>query len=107
MEEVLHEFPSISGTNITNIIPGPLALGKSGALYGTTAFGGDALSGTAYVLNPPSSTGGAWTEVLLHLFTGTDGANPTGLVIGADAVLYGATSAGGLYGNGTIFALTE
>ncbi len=104
IEEVLHEFPQPVPKSAT---PGPLTLARSGALYGTTAWGGDSIAGTAFVLNPPSSPGGAWTEVLLHSFEGSDGSSPTGLAIGAGAVLYGATTGGGVYGYGTIFALTE
>jgi hypothetical protein len=87
--------------------PGPLTLGENNTLYGTTGQGGPSKSGTAYVLKPPTTSGGAWTEILLHTFTGSDGANPTGLEIGSGGVLYGTTELGGAYGTGTVFALTE
>jgi hypothetical protein len=87
--------------------PGPLALGEDGTIYGTTSSGGASLSGTAYALKPPVAPGGAWTQVPLHTFAGSDGAAPTGLVIGSGGVLYGTTTSGGAYGAGTVFALSE
>jgi hypothetical protein len=57
-------------------------------------------------LAPPTLPGGAWTETILHRFTGLngDGAAPLGnLVMNSSGVLYGTTEAGGV-GSGTIFA---
>jgi uncharacterized repeat protein (TIGR03803 family) len=44
---------------------------------------------------------------VIHNFTGgTDGANPlNGLMMGAGGYMYGTTSAGGAYNNGTVFRL--
>lgn len=61
---VLHGF---SGENGDGAYPGgALLIGANGALYGTTARGGNAngISGVGMVfeLTPPSSPGGAWTE---------------------------------------------
>ena len=44
---------------------------------------------------------------VVHNFTGgTDGANPlNGLLFGAGGVMYGTTSAGGAYNNGTVFRI--
>ncbi len=44
---------------------------------------------------------------VIHNFTGgTDGANPlNGLLFGAGGVMYGTTSAGGAYNNGTVFRI--
>src|SRR5271154_5602458 len=47
-----------------------LAVGKSGRLYGTTPYGGAFGSGTVFVLPPPLSQGGSWTETILHSFAG-------------------------------------
>jgi uncharacterized repeat protein (TIGR03803 family) len=60
-----------------------LVFGKSGALYGTTKFGGNASGydgfGTVFKL---ASTAAGWGEVVLHSFTGgADGAQPTGALI--------------------------
>src|SRR5277367_2872993 len=45
---------------------------------------------------------------VIHNFTGgTDGGNPlNGLVLGLGDYMYGTTSAGGAYGNGTVFRLS-
>jgi uncharacterized repeat protein (TIGR03803 family) len=59
-------------------------------------------------LTPPSSPGGAWTETILHSFSGADGdgAIPlAGLVLSSTGILYGTTSAGGTAGRGTVFAV--
>jgi uncharacterized repeat protein (TIGR03803 family) len=60
-----------------------LVSGKSGALYGTTKFGGNASGyegfGTVFKLAP---TPAGWGEAVLHSFTGgADGARPTGALI--------------------------
>src|SRR5262249_15703320 len=84
---------------------------SSGALYGTTVFGGtlDNL-GTVYQLTPPSGGGTLWTETVLYRFTGgADGANPTytgHLVLDSSGALYGTTQNGGNYGYGTVYKLT-
>lgn len=62
---------------------GRLVFSKSGALYGTTKFGGNASGyegfGTVFKLAP---TAAGWGEVVLHCFTGgADGARPTGALI--------------------------
>jgi uncharacterized repeat protein (TIGR03803 family) len=90
---------------------GSLLLGKNGELYGTTYVGGSAGEGTVFELTPPASPGGKWTETVLYSFddlNGNDGAIPGEQQLVADAFgsLYGTTSQGGLYGNGTVFKLT-
>jgi uncharacterized repeat protein (TIGR03803 family) len=62
---------------------GRLVFSKSGALYGTTKFGGNASGydgfGTVFKLAP---TPAGWGEVVLHSFAGgADGARPTGALI--------------------------
>jgi len=93
---------------------GAPAVGKSGALYGTTLYGGTmhpycgfAGCGVAYQLTPPASSGGAWIETLLHDFTsGSDGEYPLGVAISKSGVLYGATSGSGApSGGGTIYSM--
>jgi len=94
-----------------------VVIGKTGALYGTTAVGGDGGSpvgcfglgcGTVYGLVPPASPGGAWTESVLYSFTGgNDGASPSaGLVIGPTGEIYGTTEYGGAATDGVVFELT-
>jgi uncharacterized repeat protein (TIGR03803 family) len=70
--------------------PSGLILGRQGELYGTTSGGGRWGFGTVYELLPPASPGGAWSEVVLHSFSGADGMNPNfGVVIGRNRSLYG------------------
>ncbi len=104
-EAVLHDFPFASGTESPFAWPGPLTLGEDGTIYGTTEYGGGV--GTAFALKPPTAAGEAWTEILLHKFTGgADGVLPTGLTLSTGGVLYGTTQQG-LGGFGTVFMLTE
>jgi len=78
---------------------------KAGNLYGTTSQGG-ASYGTIYQLQPTAS--GPWKEVILHSFqNGTDGYTPyAGLAADGAGNFYGAATAGGTNGGGTVFKLT-
>jgi uncharacterized repeat protein (TIGR03803 family) len=97
---VLHRFGSVTNSQhqpLDGASPrAPLVNGPSNTLYGTTYFGGS----NGYVHATPGygavfkvTTNGTFTE--LHSFDGSDGANPTGLVLGLDTNLYGVTSYGG------------
>jgi uncharacterized repeat protein (TIGR03803 family) len=119
-ETVIYSF---TGTNGDGAYPiGSVLLGENGVLYGTTQHGGNvafdsvcpatyytlAGGGIVFELMPPLAPGGAWTETVLHSFTGQDGdgALPeAGLVLSTKGVLYGTTSAGGSVGDGTVFAI--
>ncbi len=114
-ERVLHAF---SGQNGDGREPRPsLAIGRdwatgtSGALYGTTVYGGVPVEdgrGTVFELAPPGTPGGEWMETELHRFTGEDGdgAFPYGdLVISEGGAIYGTTF-GGRAGTATVFMLT-
>jgi uncharacterized repeat protein (TIGR03803 family) len=104
-EKALYSFTGQNGDGI-----GPYSgviIGTDGALYGATSGGGTANYGTVFELRP--NGGGAWTETILHSFTGQngDGAYPeAGLIFGASGVLYGTTYGGGTAGDGTVFRLT-
>ena len=76
-----------------------------GAIYLTTALGGQFNAGAVVKLTP---TEGGWIETNLYNFAGhPDGANPMGGVIFDNAGnLYGTTQNGGTYGWGTIFQLS-
>jgi uncharacterized repeat protein (TIGR03803 family) len=118
-ESVLYSFTGVNGDGAYPFAP--VVLGKDGALYGTTQYGGITAGspckyvgagatgcGTVFELTPPAEPGGAWIETILHSFTGEDGdgAIPTaGLAMSSKGVLYGTTSAGGTHGNGTVFAV--
>jgi uncharacterized repeat protein (TIGR03803 family) len=106
-ETVLHTFTRNGGDGASPYAG--LAIGKSGALYGTTGYGGSSQCscGTVFELTPPSVPGGSWTETILHSFAGSDGAYPAAnVVLGKDGVLYGTTSRGGASNRGTVFKLT-
>jgi uncharacterized repeat protein (TIGR03803 family) len=80
---------------------GGLIADAAGNLYGTTFGGGSGNGyGTVFRLTP---TG---TEIVLHRFTGDDGAGPgSALIADAAGNLYGTTTNGGPY-YGTVFKLT-
>jgi uncharacterized repeat protein (TIGR03803 family) len=83
-----------------------------GNLYGTTSTGGSdstRASGTVFELSP--TTGGVWTETVLHTFGynegSRDGLEPHGgLIFDAVGNLYGTTVGGGTEGDGTVFELS-
>ena len=80
-----------------------------GTLYGWAAYGGSAGLGVAFQLTPPTSPGGSWAQTTLYNFQGepADPGAPIGnLALGGNGALYGATSAGGTYNQGTVFELS-
>lgn len=100
---------------------GGLIFDSAGNLYGTTQGGGDLGSmlcgnpigfgcGVVFELSPSRSSGGTWTETVLHTFEGgADGAWPgTALIFDKSGNLFGTTRIGGsiLSGNGTVFELS-
>ena len=87
---------------------GGLVVGENGSLFGTTPAGGEYLKGSVFELDPPASTGGAWTKTVIYSFSGKDGDGyqpSSGLVAGPGGMLYGATALGGNSDGGTVFAL--
>jgi uncharacterized repeat protein (TIGR03803 family) len=80
-----------------------LAQTSNGYLYGTTANGGTNGYGTVFRLALPTST------TALYSFTGgIDGADPeTGLAVGTDGDLYGASTEGGTYAYGCVYRITS
>jgi hypothetical protein len=62
---------------------------RNGTLLG--ALIGDGEGGEVFLLGPPVTPGGAWSERLMHWFTGgTDGGNPMS-AIASGGVIYGTT----------------
>ena len=96
-EKALHDFAS--GTDGANP-NGGLVLDSKGYVYGTTYAGGGRCGGggcgIVFTLLPPTQNGGAWTEKVLHRFSGQDGGNPVaGVVFDGNGNLYFTTVAGG------------
>jgi uncharacterized repeat protein (TIGR03803 family) len=97
-----------------------VVMDSSGNLYGTTQQGGLTNAGTVFKLTPTAT--GPWIETIILNFDTLNGAAPlAGLVLdssgndssGKDSSgndsslnLYGATSAGGAFGSGTVFQLS-
>jgi uncharacterized repeat protein (TIGR03803 family) len=103
-EQVLHAF---TGGKDGSNPDGGVIFDAGGSLYGTTHYGGAYWTGTVFRLVPNAD--GSWTEHVLHWFTGgKDGGQPlTDLIMDAEGVLYGTTTNGGSYQNGTAFRLTH
>ncbi|MGA3039352.1 MAG: choice-of-anchor tandem repeat GloVer-containing protein [Bryobacteraceae bacterium] len=103
-EQILYSFAGGSD----GFVPNAVVIGPGGVLYGTTHEGGASNAGIVFSLRPPATEGGAWTETVLHTFTGgNDGGGPLGgLAFGPGNALYGTTYSGGSSNQGTVFALT-
>jgi uncharacterized repeat protein (TIGR03803 family) len=113
-ETILHSF---AGGSADGAFPeGPLVRDSAGNLYGVTSVGGIRATvcnfsagpgcGVVFKLTPTST--GQWAEAVLHRFTGTDGGNSlAGLVRDSKGNFYGATSAGGSKGLGTVYKLSH
>jgi uncharacterized repeat protein (TIGR03803 family) len=85
---------------------GGVIFDTDGNLYGTTRGGGSGNQGTVFKLTPPKRLGAAWTEEVLHRFTGSpDGADPESEVLFRSGKLYGTTYGGGASNLGTIYEL--
>jgi uncharacterized repeat protein (TIGR03803 family) len=83
-----------------------LLIGKDGELYGTT-FAGPSGIGTVFKLTRPAAPGGAWTETVLHRFTGENGDgsdSAAGLIADGNGTMYGTTTEG-TPGLGSVFEL--
>ena len=93
--KTLYNFSDHSGY----FLYAPLALDKAGNLYGTAQAGGANNYGTLFKLTQ------AGKLTVLHAFTnGVDGSEPDGQVfVAANGDLFGTTSSGGKYSDGTIF----
>ncbi len=94
---VLHTFSGADGASPA----ARLFRDSSGNLYGTTMFGGASGNGTIFKID----TTGAFTS--LYSFTGgADGGRPAaGVVVDSKGNIFGAASAGGASGAGTLYIL--
>jgi uncharacterized repeat protein (TIGR03803 family) len=100
-EKLLYSF----GTGTDGAAPvARVIFDSAGNLYGTTSAGGTSGNGTVFQLQP----GATWKENILHNFQNTDDGNTpyAGLVADSSGNFYGAATAGGVNGGGTIFELS-
>jgi uncharacterized repeat protein (TIGR03803 family) len=107
-ESVLYSFNCINGqVDAANPLAG-VVFDNFGNLYGTAEGGGTFGLGAIFKLTPPSTSGGAWTETVLHNFSsGHDGAEPFyGITFAGHGIFYGFTPYGGIFGNGTFYQMT-
>jgi uncharacterized repeat protein (TIGR03803 family) len=103
-EHILHTFSGLSGDGATPY--GSLIVDSAGNLYGTTAGGGAQGTGTVFELVKSSG----YSETILYSFGSTagDGSAPwAGLLMDSQGNLYGTTTGGGAYTNGTVFELAN
>lgn len=100
-EHVLYRFAG----SADGAFPNGQLLAENGLLYGTTVSGGIANEGTVFQFDPQSRV-----ETVLYHFntsnTGSDGANPHGMLAYVGGALYGTTTAGGPANGGSVFKLT-
>ncbi len=84
-------------------VPFGLTMNSQGVIYGTTLRGGTWDSGVIYQLTP--ATGGTYSESVLYSFGDlADASTPNGpLLMDPTGALYGVTSLGGTFDNGTVF----
>ncbi len=84
-------------------VPFALALTTTGTLYGTTVAGGTYGGGVLYQLT--TKTGKTYTETVLYSFGEVgDASVPNGpIAMDAKGSLYGVTSQGGAFNQGTVF----
>jgi uncharacterized repeat protein (TIGR03803 family) len=94
-ETILYNFANNSKDG--GLPVGGVIFDSSGNLYGTTTGGGPKGGGTVFKLTP--SSGGSWTEAILHYFlfkNSSDGSYPYGnLTFDSVGDLYGTTLSGG------------
>jgi len=101
-EKVLYEFTGSPDGAYPG--GGDLVWDTTGNIYGTTILGGTLGLGTVYQM---TKSGDNWTEMPIYSFTGLDGQQPyAGAIPDGNGNLLGTTTAGGLYGSGTVFELT-
>jgi uncharacterized repeat protein (TIGR03803 family) len=99
---IVHSFGSLHNGVYDGEHPYSGLVDVSGTLYGTTSRGGAYDEGTVYSI----STTSAGAETVLWAFGGTPGGSqPKADLINVSGTLYGTTTTGGTYNEGTFFSL--
>jgi len=103
-QTVLHVFGVDEGDGCN---PVSNLLNVNGTLYGTTLYGGSGYCGgpgcgTVFSIDPSG------TYQVVYSFQGAgDGIEPFGNLVNVGGDIYGTTSKGGMYSNGTIFVISS
>lgn len=100
--------PAVFGNTNGAYPSGGLILGRDGDFYGTTAYGGNGITGSfpGYGTIFKMSPGGTLTNLYLFTGSGDGGFIYTGLIQGSDGYLYGGAFNGGSTGYGTLFKVS-
>jgi len=88
------------------LVQSSLVEGPDGNFYAAASSGGVTLSNSGGTTGSLVQITPQGVITTLHAFAGDDGVGPTGLVLGPDGNLYGATRSGGSGDGGTLFKLT-
>jgi uncharacterized repeat protein (TIGR03803 family) len=104
-ETVLYSFKGAPGDGA---FPAAGLVDVNGVLYGTTFYGGNTGCVNEWGCGTVFEITTAGTESALYSFGSrrTDGENPSAGLININGTLYGTTSDGGAYGDGTVFKIT-
>jgi uncharacterized repeat protein (TIGR03803 family) len=97
-ERVLHSF----GNGSDGQAPSSKLIEANGTLYGTTEGGGAYTGGTVFSVG----ANGKHERVLHNFASGADGKEPAAGLIDVNGILYGTTSFGGTYGEGTVMSMS-
>jgi uncharacterized repeat protein (TIGR03803 family) len=107
-EKILHNFSQSSKDGCCSLTS--LLVDSAGNLYGGSGDGGDGScnSGCGLVFELLPQADGSWSERILYSFqnNGTDGFGSSALTRDAAGNLYGTSTFGGAYGDGTAFEIT-
>jgi uncharacterized repeat protein (TIGR03803 family) len=98
---VLYSFGSTSGDPKWPDYSGTIAQSRGGNLFSTAGGATSDFFGSAYRITPGGSL------KIVHSFKVADGMVHAGLTLATDGRYYGTTQAGGTYGNGSIFKMTQ
>src|SRR5215469_7103676 len=89
------------------VSPGNLLIDAAGNLFGTMEYGDGDFRGGIFEI-PKIGSGYANTPTMLVSFNGNDGGYPAaGLIMDSAGNLFGTTTQGGAYGDGTVFELAK